>query len=169
MCIRDRPGEARRWLGPADAGRSSRVLLISFLVSLGISLVLSRVRVALAPPTVRWAGCGLLISGLALRAWSMAILGKSYSRGLQVANRQVLVTVGPYRLIRHPGYAGTLLVWIGFTLGAGSWAAAVVNGVLLGAAYLYRIRVEERMLRTEFGAAYQTYQLRTWRLVPGLF
>ncbi len=44
------PGEARRWVGAADTGHSTHVLLASFLVSLGISFVLSRFRVALAPP-----------------------------------------------------------------------------------------------------------------------
>ncbi len=99
----------------------------------------------------------------------MAILGSSYSRDLHVAKRQALVIAGPYRIIRHPGYAGSLLVWIGYSLGAGSWAAAILIGIVLGGAYFYRIRAEERMLRAEFGAAYQTYQQRTWRLIPGLF
>ncbi len=83
--------------------------------------------------------------------------------------RQELVTAGPYRLIRHPGYAGSLLVWIGYALGAGSWAAAILISLVLGGAYLYRIAAEERMLRAEFGATYQMYQQRTWRLIPGLF
>lgn len=46
---------------------------------------------------------------------------------------------GPYRVIRHPGYAGSLLVWIGYALGAGSWAGAILIGIVLGAAYFYRI------------------------------
>ncbi len=132
-------GEARRWVGPADAGHSTQVLLVSFLVSLGISVVLSTSRVALAPVGIHWAGCSLLVCGLALRAWSMAILGSSYSRGLQVRKRQALVMAGPYRVIRHPGYAGSLLVWIGYALGAGSWAGAILIGIVLGAAYFYRI------------------------------
>jgi protein-S-isoprenylcysteine O-methyltransferase len=144
-------------------------LLIAFLISLVISVLFSGFRIALAPMAIRWAGCILLVGGLFLRAWSMAILGTRYSRGLQVMKRQELVTAGPYRLIRHPGYSGSLLVWIGYTLGAGSWAAAILNSFVLGGAYLYRIAAEERMLRAEFGAPYQMYQHRTWRLIPGLF
>ena len=162
-------GEARQWVGPADVGYSTRVLLVSFLISLVISLLLSGFRIALAPMPIRWAGCTLLGCGLGLRAWSMAILGTRYTRGLQVMKRQELVTAGPYRLIRHPGYAGSLLVWIGYALGAGSWAAAIIISLVLGGAYLYRIAAEERMLRAEFGAPYQMYQQRTWRLIPGLF
>jgi protein-S-isoprenylcysteine O-methyltransferase Ste14 len=163
------PGEARRLVGVADTGNSTQVLVASFLVALGISVVLSSSRVALAPVGVRWAGCAFLVCGLALRAWSMAILGRRYSRGLQVTKRQGLIVGGPYRIIRHPGYAGSLLVWVGFALGLGSWAGAILVGVVLGAAYFYRITTEERLLRTEFGSAYQTYQRRTWRLIPGVF
>jgi protein-S-isoprenylcysteine O-methyltransferase len=163
------PGEARRLAGRADAGHSTRVLLVSYLISLVISLLLSGYRIALAPIPIRWAGCILLVGGLVLRAWSMAILGTKYSRSLQVMKRQELVTAGPYRLIRHPGYAGSLLVWIGYALGAGSWAAAILIGLVLGGAYWYRIAAEERMLGAEFGAPYRMYQQRTWRLIPGLF
>jgi len=163
------PGEARRLADMADTGHSTQVLVASFLVALGISAVLASARVALAPLGIRWAACALLVCGLALRAWSMAILGRRYSRGLQVTKSQALVVEGPYRIIRHPGYAGSLLVWIGFALGMGSWAGALLVGLVLGAAYFYRIAAEERLLRTMFGPAYQTYQQGTWRLIPGLF
>jgi protein-S-isoprenylcysteine O-methyltransferase Ste14 len=162
-------GEARSLAGRADAGHSTRVLLVSYLISLVISLLLSGYHIGLAPILIRWAGCILLFGGLVLRAWSMAILGTRYSRGLRVMKRQELVTTGPYRVIRHPGYAGSLLVWIGYALGAGSWAAAILITLVLGGAYLYRIAAEERMLRAEFGAPYHMYQRRTWRLIPRLF
>ena len=163
------PGESRRWAGSADAGRSTRVLVSSFLVALAASVALSVLGVALAPLAVRWLGCGLLGGGLLLRAWSMSVLGRSYSRGLQVTEQQALVTAGPYRVVRHPGYAGTLLVWIGFGLAAGSWVGVAVIAALLGSAYVYRIGLEERMLASEFGPSYQRYQARTRRVIPGIY
>lgn len=163
------PEGARRQVRSTDPRRSTQVLLVAFVLSLGINIVVSRSGVAAASVGVRWAGCGLLVGGLALRAWSMVILGRSYSRDLQVTDRQVLMVAGPYRIIRHPGYAGSLLVWIGFALGLGSWAGAVLSAIVLGAAYVYRITAEEDMLRAKFGAGYQNYQRRTWRLIPGLF
>lgn len=163
------PGQPRRWAGAGDVGRSTQVLLVAFLLSVVVSVVLSVSRIASTSTAIRWAGCAVLGCGLGLRAWSMLTLGSSYSRALRVTERQPLVTAGPYRIIRHPGYAGTLLVWIGYGLGLGSWAAAIVIGVVLGTAYLDRVTAEERMLRAEFGDAYDAYQQRTWRLVPGLF
>lgn len=107
-----RPGEARRWAGGADMGRSTTVLVVSFLLALAISLVFSVSGLALAPLAVRASGCLLLACGLALRGWSMAILGSSYRRGLLVTERQALITTGPYRVLPHPGQpAGVGRIW----------------------------------------------------------
>jgi protein-S-isoprenylcysteine O-methyltransferase Ste14 len=51
------------------------------------------------------AGVALQAGGLALRAWSMHTLGAYYSRTLRSATGQGVVDTGPYRLVRHPGYA----------------------------------------------------------------
>jgi protein-S-isoprenylcysteine O-methyltransferase Ste14 len=45
----------------------------------------------------------------------------------------------PYRLIRHPGYTGSLLVWTGAALGGGNWINAIAAAVILVAAYAWRI------------------------------
>jgi protein-S-isoprenylcysteine O-methyltransferase Ste14 len=162
-------GESRRVSGPGDVSRSTQVLLVSYAVVLAIVVACSILQLLPIPIGFRWLGCALLVAGLALRAWAMILLRNSYSRGLQVSEGQRLVTTGPYRVVRHPGYAGSLLVWVGFALGLGSWVATILAAVLLGAAYAYRISAEERMLRAEFGRAYGDYQRATWRLIPGLF
>jgi protein-S-isoprenylcysteine O-methyltransferase len=99
----------------------------------------------------------------------MQVLGRFYSRTLRVVGDQQVVTGGPYRLIRHPAYAGSLLVWTGYCVGVGNWMALLVVGVLLLAAYGWRIRAEERMLVATLGEQYRSYQRRTARLVPFLF
>jgi hypothetical protein len=71
------------------------------------------------PPVAAPAGLVVEATGLALRAWSMRALGSSYSRTLGVVegeDQQAVVDAGPYRLIRHPGYLGSLLTWVGFAL-----------------------------------------------------
>ena len=76
-------------------------------------------------------GLGLEAAGLALRAWSMRTLGRSYSRTLRVGDAQQLVDSGPYRFVRHPGYAGSLLIWTGFALTSRSLPVVEVVGGLL--------------------------------------
>jgi len=65
-------------------------------------------------------GLALQGKGLALRVWSMRTLGASYSRTLRTDDARGVVDDGPYRLIRHPGYAGSLLTWTGFALSSRS-------------------------------------------------
>lgn len=161
--------EAKRVSGRGDASRSTQVLIVAYLVALATVVALSILQLASIPMTLRWIGCAILAGGLALRVWAMTLLRSSYSRGLQVSESQRLVTAGPYRVVRHPGYVGSLLVWLGFAMGLGSWVATLLAAVVLGAAYVYRIIAEERMLRAEFGPAYTNYERATWRLIPGVF
>ena len=80
-----------------------------------------------------------------------------------------LVRGGPYRWLRHPSYTGGFLTAIGLPLALGTPVGFVVT---LGAcliAYVYRIRIEEAALISKFGASYQEYSRRTWRLIPGVY
>lgn len=116
---------------------------------------------------------GLVVeaTGLALRAWSMRALGRSYSRTLRVAqgdDRRHVVDAGPYRLIRHPGYLGSLLTWVGFALTSRRTPVVILILGLLGAAYGRRITAEEQLLRREL-PGYTTYCQRTKKLIPHLW
>ncbi len=77
-----------------------------------------------------------------------------------------LITTGPYRRLRHPSYAGSLLTLAGIGLALGSWLSLLlaVLGALIG--FTRRIQIEEAALQTRFGAAYTAWAQRTWRLVP---
>jgi len=53
---------------------------------------------------------------------------------LRSAHRQELVDVGPYRLMRHPGYLGSLLTWLGFAFTSQSHSVLSLVAALLGGA-----------------------------------
>ena len=110
-------------------------------------------------------GLALQGKGLALRVWSMRTLGASYSRTLRTDDARGVVDDGPYRLIRHPGYAGSLLTWTGFALTSRSLPVIGMVTGLLGRAYRQRIVAEEAMLRRDL-PGYAVYSSRTKRLVP---
>ena len=94
----------------------------------------------------------------------MRTLGVSYSRTLNTEPDQKIVEAGPYGLIRHPGYLGSLMTWTGFAL---TTRSAPIPGGLAGlfAVYRYRILAEEEMLDRDL-AGYADYAVRTKRLVP---
>ncbi|WP_053656140.1 methyltransferase family protein [Streptomyces sp. MMG1121] len=153
-----------------DRDRGSTVLLIVGYVAAGVvNAVFGVTSTGQLSIAVRWFGIAVLVGGLALRAWGMRTLAQYYTRTLRTVDDQRVVQEGPYRLIRHPGYCGSLLVWIGYSLGLGSWPATLLVAALLTAAYLWRIGAEERLLTAAFGPAYADYRGRTKRLVPFLF
>jgi len=110
--------------------------------------VLRRTPLPELPRPVAPAGLILQATGLGLRAWSMHRLGEFYSRTLRTEGSQHgVIDSGPYRLVRHPGYTGSLLTWTGFALTSRSASVVALVGGLMGRAYHQRITAEEALLR----------------------
>jgi len=79
-----------------------------------------------------------------------------------------VISKGPYQWIRHPGYLGQLLFYLGTQLLLGSWWAFFL-GILMAIVFVYRTAKEDQVLQTEL-RDYKAYteQVRT-RLVPGIW
>lgn len=78
---------------------------------------------------------------------------------------EILVTTGLYSKIRHPLYAGLVLIFLGYFLFAGTLSSAVHLGCLL--LYLpFGIYFEEKKLVAQFGKAYQKYKLAVPSIIP---
>jgi protein-S-isoprenylcysteine O-methyltransferase Ste14 len=116
-------------------------------------------------PGMIWAGLGLIIIGCFLFAYSRYVLRKWYSGHLSVHSDQVLIQNGPYRLVRHPAYLGYLLMAVGISLGYASLMGGV-NLLFIMICFLYRIRIEEKLLLAHFGQAFLTYAENTKKLIP---
>ena len=116
-------------------------------------------------------GIGLLMIflGSVLFIWARRALGHSYSGHLSVVRGQRLVQSGPYRVIRHPAYAGYVLIVLGLALGYSSLAGFASILLVLLPSVIYRIRVEDKLLAEQFEAEFEDYACRTRRLIPGLW
>ena len=112
------------------------------------------------------AGIALMVLGIALRAWSVIVLGRNFTVFVQVRDDQPVVDTGPYRLLRHPSYTGLLVVCLGIGLALGNWLALIVVVVVPTVAILVRIRVEERALLAGIGEPYRQFAATRKRLIP---
>jgi protein-S-isoprenylcysteine O-methyltransferase Ste14 len=117
---------------------------------------------------VRWLGAVLFASGGVLRLWPVFVLGRRFSGLVAIQQGHTLVTGGLYGIVRHPSYLGLLVGSLGWALVFRS-GVGVLLAALLIPPLLARIRSEEALLRSHFGAEYEAYRSRTWRLVPGIF
>ncbi|HXI02540.1 MAG TPA: isoprenylcysteine carboxylmethyltransferase family protein [Candidatus Saccharimonadales bacterium] len=169
--------------GPQDRGSTIAVSLSAVVPLLGFALAL-KVRSASSltlqrswlgqggaipgMPAVAWAGVGIGALGILVRLWAVLALRERYTRTLQVGDDHAIERGGPYRLVRHPGYLGSLLCLNGLALASGNAPVLVASVVTTLAAYAYRIRVEDAMLVSRFGEAYELYRREVRALVPFL-
>ena len=147
---------------------SGALIIFTVLVSIIIALSLGYAGVGPLPDCVFYPGIVLMLTGVLVRQWAIAVLGRFFSLTVRVAEDHRVVVKGPYRLVRHPSYAGVLITFIGLALAVQSWGALLVLLTVFGVSYGYRMRVEERVLQSELGPDYAEYMKRTKRLIPFL-
>ena len=125
------------------------------------------------PPVVpgigRYLAALVVAGGYGLGVWAMAV-NRYFSAvaRIQQDRGQVVVTGGPYRIMRHPAYAGALLASLAlpFMLDA-VWSLVPTAGMVV--ALIVRTALEDRMLGEELDG-YKTYMQQTrHRLIPGLW
>lgn len=148
--------------------RGSFILIyISTLLGFAAGIALRYFNIGILTGFYQDLGLFAMICGSPLRNWALLSLGKFFSRVVQIESEHRIITNGPYHWLRHPAYTGMLLANTGVVVALGTWLGALIAFVLLLAATLYRIRIEENLLSEAFGDEYHRYMTQTWRLFPG--
>jgi protein-S-isoprenylcysteine O-methyltransferase Ste14 len=161
------PGDAASLAGSSSDRWTTPLLVIGYGCAVALPFLIG----TWSSPSWGIAWLGILAGGLGLvvRASGMRALGGAYTRNLRTTESQSLITNGPYRYIRHPGYLGSILVWVGASLAFGGWPVAAAVAIILGIAYAWRITSEEAMLSARFGEEWRTYTASTARVIPGVW
>lgn len=118
------------------------------------------------PGTVSWPlGAILLAAGAALGAWFVASFRRA---GTPVDVRRpttAIVTGGPFRFSRNPGYLSLTMMYLGIAVLADAlWPLIVLPGIVLVVQRTV-IEREERYLERKFGDDYLRYKRRTRRWI----
>ncbi len=114
---------------------------------------------------VRILGFALSLYGLIILTWVPRVLGRFLVPQAAVFPDHVLVTAGPFKLIRHPSFSGALALWLGTALGSLNWLLFAL-WFLLVVGKTFQARTEEELLRAKFGSTYDAYTQQTGRFIP---
>jgi protein-S-isoprenylcysteine O-methyltransferase Ste14 len=157
---------------PVQEGQplSDRVLLLSFMTAFALLVSLASLDglrlhlLGAVPPSLALGGmllfvAGWLIASYALWSNAFAVLV------VRPQERQVVVTAGAYRYVRHPIYLGGVAIMLGTSLWLQSYVAVIASAVPT-AILVARIVLEERFIAAR-APGYQEYSSRVrYRLLP---
>jgi protein-S-isoprenylcysteine O-methyltransferase Ste14 len=120
-------------------------------------------------PVIHLTGLAFFALGQGLFSWAMAS-NKYFSTAvrIQMDRGHTVATSGPYRYVRHPGYVGFAVSFLGTTLALGSLWAIIPAG-LIACLLVVRTALEDRTLQDEL-PGYRDYTQRVrYRLLPGIW
>ncbi len=164
-----KPSSTRKGVTKVGGG-GSRLAVLPVAIAATAMLYLAPSLVpgaVIRPGAVAFAiGLVIMVTGLVLRGWSIKTLDEYFTGRVMVGPDQPVITAGPYRVLRHPSYAGLLLAFIGAGLAAANWVSLAATFLLPLAALLWRIHAEERALLTVLGDRYRAYAAQHKRLIP---
>ena len=145
---------------------TSLVLNMALFFSFAAAVLFGYARIAGLPSLLFYPGLATYVFGIAYASWAAIALGRFYAPTVQVQVDHKVIDTGQYHFIRHPRCAGGLLAFLGIGLALQSWAAVLTLLIVMGLGYVYRIRVEEKLLIAELGDQYREYCKRTKSIIP---
>lgn len=172
--IRKHPALMERRLAVEEVGETEpvqrrvimllRVVMLAMLVAAGLD---HRYGWTAVPTAVFVAGCVLFCAGAAV-VFRVFTANAYTSSVIEVAAEQTVVVTGPYRFVRHPMYAGVLLMGLATPLVLGSYLAELFIVPAFGL-LVVRILAEERFLAERLGGYTEYLKATRARLIPGVW
>jgi protein-S-isoprenylcysteine O-methyltransferase Ste14 len=164
--------ERRKNIGPAAEQSTAQKIIISLGMLGNLALLIfcgfdHRFGWSQMPEYVSLVGAVLVALGLFMNL--LVFRENSFgASNITVEESQSVISTGPYALVRHPMYAGVLVMIIGVPLTLGSWWGLVVLAMLIPG-LVWRILDEEKVLEKDL-TDYKDYEQKVrYRLVPYLW
>jgi protein-S-isoprenylcysteine O-methyltransferase Ste14 len=122
-----------------------------------------------APNSIKLIGVVVLIVSFIPLTWAMTV--NRFFEGtvrIQTNRGHQVISSGPYRYIRHPGYVGVILQFIAVPLALGT-AVAWIPAMMGAALYVCRTWLEDRTLEAELPGYADFARHTRYRLIPGVW
>lgn len=151
--------------------RSLRIIWITIMITLPLAHFLStQVYRPLSKTSVAYyTGLTLMVAGMVFRFISIYTLGRYFTVDVAIRTDHRIVRKGVYKYLRHPSYLGVLISFFGNALAFNSWVTVLLGFLPVLVAFLYRMKVEEELLVSNFGQEYIDYRKGSWRLIPFVY
>jgi protein-S-isoprenylcysteine O-methyltransferase Ste14 len=111
-------------------------------------------------------GCLLVVSGVAARLASIQKLDKYFISHIALVDNHQLVATGIYAIVRHPSELGLLSICVGVATLLASTTALWIAALVLFPLTIYRVALEDKLLRSLFGSDFDNYKASTPSLLP---
>jgi len=138
----------RRDAPPVRVPGSAMRRVARYRVPLGFAAAFASLFLVSPTPWSWPIGLGVAACGEALRLWAAGHIDKG----------REITRSGPYRFLRHPLYAGSVIIGVGFGIAAWSVIVAALCVVYLGTTILAAVRTEEATLDARFEGGYSAYR-----------
>jgi protein-S-isoprenylcysteine O-methyltransferase Ste14 len=161
-----------------DAKKDRASILGVVLQGLSYGLLWSRHRAPFSPilpvsPPVEIMIAVITVAMAVASVWivmaAVNALGKEWSLTARLVEGHKLATSGPYRFVRHPIYTGMLGMLLATGLAISHWLTLIIAVFVFFSGTIIRVRSEEKLLREQFGAEFETFAKRVPAMLPGLY
>jgi protein-S-isoprenylcysteine O-methyltransferase Ste14 len=157
----------------SKSGDKGSIWLLAISISIGywLSFIIAYTKIGRIYHWDTFFGLGsiLIVIGLIVRVTSILTLKKQFTYTVTKIENHELIETGLYKNIRHPGYLGQLIIFLGISTCLSNWLSILlmIIPVLLG--YLNRINIEEKFMVEQMGQKYLDYQKRTKKLIRAIY
>jgi protein-S-isoprenylcysteine O-methyltransferase Ste14 len=148
------------------------VLWITIILSIAAGVYLGlhpTGHIAFYSTIISLSGIICILSGLILRWIAILTLQHQFMVEVVISTNHQLIRTGIYQYIRHPAYSGSLLSFLGLGLAFSNYLNILIIFIPICIAFLYRIKLEEKVLIAALGNDYLDYCQSTKQLIPGIF
>jgi protein-S-isoprenylcysteine O-methyltransferase Ste14 len=157
----------------SESGDKGSIWLLTISISLGywLSFIIASTKTG---RIYHWntffiIGSVLALIGLIIRVTSIMKLKQQFTYTVTKIENHELVETGLYKIIRHPGYLGQLIIFLGISVCLSNWLSILLMITPVLAGYLNRINVEEKFMVEQLGQKYLDYRKTTKRLIPFIY
>jgi protein-S-isoprenylcysteine O-methyltransferase Ste14 len=142
-----RQGRKNKLRTSGDKG-SLRLLYILITIGYALSFSIGAIKIGKMDHWDAFFAVGVLLTvmGFMFRIQSIVTLKQYFTYSIAHAGNQKLIEIGLYKIIRHPGYSGQLMIFAGISTALLNWLSILFMMIQAAIGFAYRIKVEESFM-----------------------